>query len=135
MTLAVEKEEIATQLIERVASGQKLIIYAILVQFLAVGLQVAFGDIASLVGIVAVVMSLIGMFRLASGLGYSLGVKILLVILLLVPLIGLITLLVLNSRATKALRGAGYKVGLLGAARGADRTGSSAKGRTSSCGR
>jgi len=62
-------------------------------------------------------MSFVGMFRLAGGLGYSTAVKILLVVLLLVPLVGLITLLVLNSRATKALQAAGYKVGLLGARR------------------
>lgn len=117
MTLQAEQSAIAAQPIEKVASGQKLIIYAILVQFLTVGLQLAFGDIAGLVGIIAIVMSLLGMFRLASGLGYSIGVKIVVVILLLVPLVGLITLLVLNSRATKALRGAGYKVGLLGARR------------------
>ncbi len=105
------------QQIEKVASGQKLIIYAILVNFLTIGLQAAVGEIAGLLAIVAVVMSLIGMFRLASGLGYSTGTKILLVILLLVPLIGLITLLVLNSRATNTLKAAGYKVGLLGARR------------------
>ena len=117
MTLPNEQPASAAQPIEKVASGQKLIIYAILVQFLTIGLQAAFGDIAGLVAIVAVIMSLVGMFRLASGLGSSTGVKILLVILLLVPLVGLMTLLVLNSRATKALRNAGYKVGLLGARR------------------
>lgn len=103
--------------IESVASGQKLIIYAILVNFLALGLKAAFGDIAGLVGIAAIVMSLIGMFRLASGFGYSTPTKVGLVVLLLVPLVGLITLLVLNSRATKVLQSAGYKVGLLGAKR------------------
>src|SRR5262245_48708976 len=100
---------------EKVASGQKLIIYAILVNFLTVGLIAALGDMAGLVGIVAIVMSLIGMFRLADGLGFSTVAKIFLLVLLLVPVVGLITLLVLNSRATKALRGAGYAVGLLGA--------------------
>jgi hypothetical protein len=119
MPLAGEERPITALPIQKVASGQKLIIYAILVQLLTVGLQIAFGDIAGLVGIVAIVMSLVGMFRLASGLGYSVAARIVLVILLLVPVIGLITLLVLNSRATKALRGAGYKVGLLGAREGA----------------
>ena len=115
MMLQAEQSEVTKQPIEKVASGQKLIIYAILVNFLTFGLQLAFGDIAGLLGIVAVIMSLVGMFRLASGLGFSTGAKIGLIILLLIPLVGLITLLVLNSRATKALRGAGYKVGLLGA--------------------
>ncbi len=117
MKVKAKQETISVQAMEDIASGQKLIIYAILVQFLTVGLQAAFGGVAGLIGIIAIVMSLLGMFRLASGLGYSIGVIIVLVILLLVPLIGLITLLVLNSRATKALREAGYTVGLLGARR------------------
>lgn len=101
--------------IENVALGQKFIIYAILVNFLSMGLQFAVGEIAGLIGIVAIGLSLIGMFRLASGLGYSMASTVLLVIFMLVPLVNIITLLILSSRATKALRSAGFKVGLLGA--------------------
>lgn len=115
MTSPTEQTASGAQRIEKVASGQKLIIYAILVNFLTIGLVAVFGDIAGLVAIVAIVMSFVGMFRLAGGLGYSTAAKVLLVVLLVVPLVGVITLLVLNSRATKALREAGYKVGLLGA--------------------
>lgn len=117
MTSQNEQSLTTEQAIENVASGQKLIIYAILVNFLTLGFKAAFGNIAGLVGIAAIVMSLIGMFRLASGLGYSTVAKVGLFILLLVPLVGLITLLVLNSRATKVLQDAGYEVGLLGAER------------------
>ena len=117
MTTPAEQTASGSERIEKIASGQKLIIYAILVNFLTFALMAVFGDLAGVVGIVAIVMSFVGMFRLAGGLGYSTAAKILLVILLLVPLIGLITLLVLNSRATKALREAGYTVGLLGARR------------------
>ena len=115
MTAPAEQPASDVRPIEKVASGQKLIIYAILVNFLTIGLMAAFGDIAGVVNIVAIVMSLVGMFRLAGGLGYSTVAKIFLLVLLIVPLVGLITLLVLNSRATKALRQAGYTVGLLGA--------------------
>jgi hypothetical protein len=38
-------------------------------------------------------------------------------VLMFVPLVGLIVLLVLNSKATAKLRAAGYRVGLLGASR------------------
>jgi hypothetical protein len=103
--------------IEKVATGQKLIIYAILVNFLAMALVRAFGGIAGLLGIVAIVLSLAGLMRLGSGLQYSTGKKILLVPLMFVPLISIITLAILNSRATKSLRAAGYRVGLLGASR------------------
>ena len=115
VTSPMKKAASGVQPIEKVASGQKLIIYSILVNLLTIGLVAVFGDIASLVYIVAIVMSFVGMFRLASGLGYSTAARILFVVLLVIPLVGLITLLVLNSRATKALREAGYKVGLFGA--------------------
>ncbi len=117
MALQTEQTATTSQRIEDVAAGQKLIIYAILVSFLAIGLKTTLGDIAILVDIVAIIMSVLGMFRLASGLSYSTGAKIGLFVLLLVPLVGLVTLLMLNSRATKALQSAGYTVGLLGARR------------------
>jgi hypothetical protein len=117
VTSPTEETASGSDRIDKIASGQKLIIYAILVNFLTYALIVVFGDIAGLVGIVAIVMSFVGMFRLAGGLGYSTAAKVLLVVLLIVPLVGLITLLILNSRATKALREAGYTVGLLGARR------------------
>jgi hypothetical protein len=115
-TSQVEPAGSTGQLIEKVAGGRRLIIYAILVQLLAIGL-LAFGETTVWVTTVAFVMSLVGSFRLASGLGYSTAAKILIVMLLLLPLVNLITLLVLNSLAIVALRGAGYKVGLLGARR------------------
>jgi hypothetical protein len=77
-----------------------------------------FGDIWGLVGgIVALVLSLVGVFLLGSGMGHSLGMNILSAVLMLVPMINIVTMLVLNFLATKALRTAGYKVGLLGASR------------------
>ncbi|HUG77591.1 MAG TPA: hypothetical protein VML57_08925 [Burkholderiales bacterium] len=103
--------------IEKVASGQKLVIYAILVNFLTIGLQVLIGPPASLLALVALVLSLVGIYRVGSGMGFSMVAKIGLIVLMFVPLINLITLLVLNGRATARLRDAGYKVGLLGASR------------------
>lgn len=83
MTTQINQPIAPTQQIEKVASGQKMIIWAILLNFLTIGLQVAIGDIAGLLGIVVIIFSLVGLFRLASGLGYSIGAKIGLVILLL----------------------------------------------------
>ncbi|MFC1764370.1 hypothetical protein ACFL6U_20145 [Planctomycetota bacterium] len=117
MTLINGQSSTVPKSIEEAAAGQKLIICAILINYITIGLQLIIGNIAGLLGIVAIAMALVGFFSLASALGYSTGVKIGLTILLLVPLVGLITLLVLNSKATKVLRKAGYKVGLLGAKR------------------
>lgn len=117
--MATQNDQATTQAhnIENVASGQKLIIWAILLNILTYGLVYAIGDIAGLLSIAVIVLSFVGLFKLASGLGYSIAAKIGFIILLIIPLIGLITLLILNSKATKALRAAGYKVGLLGASR------------------
>lgn len=105
----------ADPLIEDVASGQRLIIYAILINLAAVALSAAVGDIAGLLALVGVFLAIWGLLRLATGLRYSLGVKIILIVLAFIPLVSLVMLLVVNGRATKALREAGYHVGLLGA--------------------
>ena len=103
--------------IEQVASGQKLVIYAILVYLAIILVRGAGETIAALLAIASLVLSLMGILRIGSGLGYGTGTKVILVILMFVPLVGLITLLVLNAKATNRLREAGYKVGLLGASR------------------
>jgi hypothetical protein len=100
---------------ERVVRGQKFIVYACLVYLVAIVLQIALGPAAGLISLIALPLALIGLVRLCGGLGYSLLVKILLVILMFVPIVNLVTLLILNSRATSSLRAAGYTVGLLGA--------------------
>ncbi|NRA40197.1 MAG: hypothetical protein HRU15_18775 [Planctomycetes bacterium] len=101
--------------IEKVRSGQKLILYSILVYFLAIVLQIAIGPIAGLLMLVTFILGLIGTIRLTRGLNYSVILTILLVIVMMIPLIGLLVLLSLNGRATKILKESGYKVGLLGA--------------------
>lgn len=103
--------------IEQVLGGQKLVIYAILVYLATILVRGGGEAIAALLAIASLVLSLMGILRISSGLGYGTGTKVVLVILMFVPLVGLITLLVLNSKATNRLREAGYKVGLLGASR------------------
>jgi len=103
--------------IEQLVSGQKLVIYAILVYLAIILVRTAVGPIAGLLAIGSLVLSIMGILRISEGLGYGTGTKVLLFILMFVPLVGLITLLVLNSKATSLLRAAGYKVGLLGASR------------------
>ncbi len=99
------------------ASGQKLVIYAILLHLAVIVLQFVIGSLAALGALVALVMSLIGVWRLGNGLGYGTGLKILLLVLMFVPLVSLIILLVLSGKATSLLRADGYKVGLLGASK------------------
>jgi len=104
--------------IDKVRTGQKMLIYAILLNFVNIGLQAAgIPLLGFVVAITALILSLVGIFRVASGMGFGVLAKILLVILMFVPLVNLITLLILNSRATRLLREAGYTVGLMGASR------------------
>jgi hypothetical protein len=101
----------------QLASGQKLVIYALLVNLGTIVLQVVVGPGAAVFGVVAMVMSIIGMIRIGRAMGMSRASRIFLVLAMLVPLVNLITLLVLNSMATRQLRSAGYRVGLLGASK------------------
>jgi hypothetical protein len=99
----------------RIASGQKLIIYAILLSLAGFALAAKLGLFAGLIAIASFAMSVFGLVRLTTAMEIGVGLRILLLMLMFVPLVSLIVLLVLNSRATKILRAAGYRVGLLGA--------------------
>ena len=101
--------------IEDVAAGQRMIIYAILVNVMALVLRNQFGNIWALLGIGSVVLAIVGLLRLADGLQYSSGRKTLLIVCAFIPVVSLVMLALVNARATATLRMAGYKVGLLGA--------------------
>ena len=101
--------------IELVASGQKLVIYAILAYFAAAAVRATMGDIGFLVAFAALGLAILGIVRLGKGLGLHIAVRVLCVVLMFIPLVGLIMLLVLNGMATRRLKAAGYKVGLGGA--------------------
>ncbi len=105
-----------TQL-ESVRSGQRMIIFGILAYFAAIIIQFVIGPFAAVGLLVSLILGLIGIVRLSSGLGYHVGLVVLFVILMIIPLVGLVTLLILNSKATKVLREHGYRVGLLGASK------------------
>ena len=103
---------------DEVAKGQRMLILAILVNLGALVLRGALGNNWGVIGpvaAIAVVAAIIGLLRLATGLGYPAWKQALLVILVFVPLISLLMLAMVNGRATKALRAAGYKVGFFGA--------------------
>jgi len=101
----------------RIARGQKFVIYAILLNLTTMALTAAVGNVAALLYIPALVVSLVGIHGLASGLGYAVWKEVFLIVLMLVPLLNLIMLASINSQATKMLRAGGYKVGLFGASR------------------
>jgi tetrahydromethanopterin S-methyltransferase subunit C len=101
--------------LNRIASGQRHVIYALLVQIVAYGLARGAPQIGLLFVAAAFVYAVVSVVRLAQALGYSVVSRVLLCIGLLIPLVSLLVLAVLSSRASQKLRAGGFKIGLLGA--------------------
>jgi hypothetical protein len=99
----------------RVASGQKLILYSILLSLAAFALAKPLGLFVIVLNLVAAVMAILGAVRIADGLGQGTGARIIYAICMFIPLISIVIMISLSIRATRALREAGYEVGLLGA--------------------
>ena len=100
-----------------VATGQRAVIYAILINLVAYALRTTVGAAFFVLALLGLGLSLVGVYRLATGLGMSTWVKGLVVVCMFIPIVSLVTLFVLNSKATTMLRTAGYRVGLLGASK------------------
>ena len=102
---------------EKMAAGQKLVIYAVLLYFITAGLRLVIGPFAFVLLFISLIMSLVGLFKVLSARQSHKVVKVILFAMLFVPLINILVLLSINSRATKSLREAGYKVGFMGASK------------------
>jgi hypothetical protein len=112
--------------IEKIRSGQRFILFSILLNLLVVAIAflvpridflVAIFGIINLIAILtSVILAIVGIIRLSSGLGYGIAARILMIISMFIPFVSLIVLFILSNKATPLLRSAGYKVGLLGAA-------------------
>lgn len=100
------------------ASGQKIVIYCILLTF---GVRaVAQGNVAGPLLVMCMsfgvaAYSLFGVLRICSALEKSQNQKLMFMALSCMPWVNLIALVVLNVKATALLRAAGWRVGLLGA--------------------
>jgi hypothetical protein len=100
------------------ARGQKLVIYAIALNFVfqSAARTLAIPDLLLLIlGIVVVAFTVNGVLKICSGLGKSQGSKVAFMVASVLPLINLIVLVYLSFKTTKALRAAGWTVGLFGA--------------------
>jgi hypothetical protein len=125
---ATETDDFAD--LQRCATGQKLIIYAILANvatyFVRIALLtvssgsllyvawLAIGAVLNLVALAAIVLSIIGVLRIGKAFAYSAWIQAMWCVFLFVPLTNLLVLLYVKSQATVALRDAGYRVGFLG---------------------
>lgn len=110
------------ELIEKVRTGQRLLIVAILLNLVAQTMRFTTVEptlvlTSAGVALFAVGLSILGIVRMSGGLGFNLGLQFAFGILMFIPLVNLITLFVLNAKATRALREAGLRVGFFGANR------------------
>lgn len=105
--------------LQLLARGQKLVIYAILGNF-ALNAMVR-SEISVLLilplSLALMALCLNGLLKLCSGLEKSVNSKIAFMIGATLPLINIVLMLFLSVKASKILRAAGWKVGLLGARR------------------
>ena len=101
-----------------IASHQKVVILCILIYLIAVAAQFLLPpDLRPILGlgVLAVgIVSAVFVFRLAIRL-YGTGVGVMWGVLTLIPLIGLVSLLIVNGKATRILKENGVDVGFLGA--------------------
>jgi len=100
------------------ASGQKIVIYSIILNFVLRSAEqshafTAWG-IAALFFAVSV-YSVLGVLKICSGLDKSQNQKIGFMVLSFFPFINLVALIYLSAKTNRLLREAGWKVGLLGA--------------------
>lgn len=113
-----DETRIGREDLRAIASFQKAILFCILAYLLAIPTQfmlppqfrLFLGGGVILLGLVSTVF----VFLLATKV-YSTGVGVLLAVLTLIPCVGLIVLLIINSKATSTLQLNGVRVGLLGA--------------------
>ena len=116
--MSSDAPQFTRQDLHSVAIYQKVIIWCILSYFLAVIGQFAIpSDFRPLLGLAflgVAVLATVFVFMMALKV-YSTTMGIVLGILTLVPCIGLVTLLIINQKATGLLTKHGYRVGLLGA--------------------
>ncbi|MFM2287854.1 MAG: hypothetical protein RL684_997 [Pseudomonadota bacterium] len=106
------------QRLDTIASGQRLSIFAILLNIALRGMLTSHAitmHTGYLLAIAIGVLSLVGIVRMCSGLEYRQGRKISCMALSFVPLANIVMLVVLSVQVTRILRQAGWRVGLFGA--------------------
>jgi hypothetical protein len=107
--------------LRRVAKYQQWVIYALLANIImnVVGLAGGQAELPVRMGILVValavaVCAMVSIFLLANEL-YNVGIGVLCAIVMIIPCIALITLLIVNGKATGFLQQHGVKVGFMGA--------------------
>jgi hypothetical protein len=106
--------------VEKVRSGQKMLLWGVLLHVASTVVRLANPSpiiltASGLMGLLAIILSIIGTIRVSSGLRYHIALRIACCVFMIIPLANIVTLLILSREATACLRAAGYQVGLMGA--------------------
>ncbi len=102
----------------QVGCNQKKILYLILCGFaLNILWWHMLGVLFWLLQLVYTIIAIVFVFQFGTSLKIGQVAMIGILILLFIPLVGLLTLLILNGKATRLLREGGIRVGLMGASR------------------
>jgi len=110
------RERIKKKALYEMGAGQKLVIASILLNGAYAGLNKQLGLLPSLIASLAVVAVMIsGLLSMCRGLNYTGAKRVLLILSMFIPLVGLIVMVVLSRKAGNALKDDGVHVGLLGA--------------------
>lgn len=121
-TVQIEQTTVDLDRTDRLADGQKAIIYGFIGYFGSFALI----QLLDVLGFLMFFFSVLILFHGVSKVGHALGLHAVLrwglIVLMFVPTINLLTLLVLFVRVNRILRQHGYKVGLMGAELGGSRT-------------
>ena len=103
----------ATEIVQ-VAKNQTFLLYCVLAKLLFYLISLLLGPLMPVVGLAALVCSIVFFVKLRLAMKKSLPLTVIAVILLFIPLVGLLILLLNSAAATKILRSAGLRVGLMG---------------------
>lgn len=103
--------------LEKAAKGQRMLVMSVIGGFvLNAMVRAGVQPLLMLALLIALgIYSLLGVVRLGTGLGKSTGATIFCMVLSFFPLLNVACWIVLSVQATRALKSAGYSVGLLGA--------------------
>jgi hypothetical protein len=108
---------------QKVATGQRVIIASMVIVLIAIGVDMtvthtpATSLFTRILNVTTIIVSIVGSVMLCRALGYSVVIMIVCVLGMFIPLGNLIVLGLLNDRAMKFLRAAGWKVGFLGSSK------------------
>ena len=110
------RERLKKNALYEMGAGQKLVIASIMLNGAYAGLNKQLGLLPAFIASLAVVAVMIaGLLSMCRGLDYKGAKRVLLILSMFIPLVGLIVMVILSRKSGNALKEEGIHVGLLGA--------------------